>query len=191
MRNSEIKKLTIAGMLLAVCMASQVFKNLSVYITGPIVNTCLVLCALTAGLKYGLLLSILTPVTAYLIAASPVMTAVPGILPLIMAGNAILVGISYFFVKPSLKKNTLKNNAAYVLSAAVASGAKGAFMGLTIVMWLLPTFLPKASPLRGKMHVFRTMFSVTQFVTALIGFVYVYVIWKSLSKVLHEEDETT
>ena len=181
-KTSEALKITITAMLLAVCMVSQVFKNLSVYITGPVVNLCLVLCMMTAGLKYALLLSIVTPVTAYFIAASPVMNAVPGIIPLIMAGNAVLVVVAFFFVKPTLKKNTVKNNVMYVITSGIASAAKGAFMGLTISLWLLPTFIPEASPLRKKLSIFQEMFSLTQFFTALIGFAYLYIVWQAVKK---------
>ncbi|MBO7515857.1 MAG: ECF transporter S component [Lachnospiraceae bacterium] len=186
-KHSEVLKLTITAMLLAVCMVSQVFKNLSVYITGPVVNTCLVLCMLTAGLKYALLLALITPVTAYFISAAPVMTAVPGIVPLIMAGNVVLVVVAFFFVRPTLKKNTVKNSVFYGITSVIAAGAKGAFMGLTISLWLLPTFLPEASPLRKKLGVFQTMFSLTQFVTALIGFVYLFVVWQAVKKFFASE----
>ncbi|MBR6366161.1 MAG: ECF transporter S component [Lachnospiraceae bacterium] len=184
---SEALKITITAMLLAVCMVSQVFKNLSVYITGPVVNLCLVLCMMTAGLKYALLLSIVTPVTAYFIAASPVMNAVPGIIPLIMAGNAVLVVVAFFFVKPTLKKNTVKNNVMYVITSGIAAAAKGAFMGLTISLWLLPTFIPEASPLRKKLSIFQEMFSLTQFFTALIGFAYLYIVWQAVKKFFASE----
>lgn len=186
-KQSEVLKITITAMLLAVCMVSQVFKNLSVYITGPIVNMCLVLCLMTVGLKYALLLALITPVTAYFISAAPVMTAVPGIVPLIMAGNVVLVEVAFFFVRPTLKKNTLKNNVTYVITSVIAAGAKGAFMGLTISLWLLPTFLPEASPLRKKLGVFQTMFSVTQFFTALIGFAYLFIVWQAVKKFFASE----
>ena len=43
------------GLLLAVCIASQFFKNLSVYLTGPIVNTTIILAVLAVGLWSGIL----------------------------------------------------------------------------------------------------------------------------------------
>ena len=71
-----------------------------------------------------------------------------------------------------------------ILLAVRSCAAKGCIMGLTIALWLLPTFIPEASPLRAKMSVFQTMFSITQFVTALIGFVYFYIVWKPVKKVI-------
>ena len=93
------KEIVITAALLAVCIISQFFKNLSVFITGPVINACLIIAVLSAGLASGIILSIITPVTAYIIAASPVMMAVPGIIPLIMAGNAVLVLATYFLLK--------------------------------------------------------------------------------------------
>ena len=73
------KQIAITAIMLAICIASQFLKNLSVYITGPIVNLCIILTVMTAGLVWGSVLAIITPVTAFLIAASPIMSAVPGI----------------------------------------------------------------------------------------------------------------
>ena len=38
-----------------------------------------------------MILAVVTPVTAFLIAGSPIMSAIPAIIPCIMAGNALLV----------------------------------------------------------------------------------------------------
>ena len=99
-KQSLTKQISLTAILLAICIASQFLKNLSVYITGPIVNLCIILTTVTAGLIWGIILSVITPVTAFLVAASPVMGAVPGIIPLIMAGNAVLAVMTWFFFKP-------------------------------------------------------------------------------------------
>ena len=181
---SITRKIAITAILLALCIVSQFLKNLSVYITGPIVNLCLILAVMTAGLMWGLILAVITPLTAFIIAASPVMTAVPGIIPLIMLGNAVLVICVNFIFKPSFRKADNLFDIKAILLAIVSCAAKGCIMGLTIALWLLPTFIPEASPLRAKMSVFQTMFSITQFVTALIGFVYFYIVWKPVKKVI-------
>ena len=51
------KQITTIGTLLAICIISQFFKNLSVYITGPIINTCIIIATLTTGLFGGIILS--------------------------------------------------------------------------------------------------------------------------------------
>ena len=177
------KQIALTGILLGLCIVSQVFKNLSIFITGPVINACIVLAVLAVGLPCGIILSVITPVTAYFIAASPVMMAVPGIVPLIMLGNIVLAVSVHFLLKKNMVKGGRSGGGikSYIM-AAVCALLKGAVMGLTISLWLLPTFIPEASPLREKMPVFQTTFSLFQFLTALIGFVYVFIIWAVISR---------
>lgn len=182
------KEIVITAALLAICIISQFFKNLSVFITGPVINACLIIAVLSAGLASGIILSIITPVTAYIIAASPVMMAVPGIIPLIMAGNAVLVLATYFLLKKDLTDGKRLRDIKSYLKAIVCALLKGVFMGLTISLWLLPTFISEESPLIKKMPVFQTMFSTTQFITACIGFVYAFIIWAALSRFLRKSN---
>lgn len=79
------------ALLLALCIAAQFFKNVSVYITGPIINTMLILATLSCGLWSGAALAVLTPLTSWLITGSPIMNAFPLIAPCIMLGNCLLV----------------------------------------------------------------------------------------------------
>ena len=185
------REIAFTAMLLAVCLVSQVFKNLSVYITGPVINACIVLAVFAVNLPCALCLSIITPVTAYLISAAPIMTAIPGIIPLIMVGNCILaICVFLLFKKHAYEKVSTKTTILYFITAAVSSAAKAAFMGLTISLWVIPTFLPTESPLRKKLDVFQSLFSVTQLFTALIGFAYVYVIWAAVkhTHILDKQD---
>ena len=85
------KQITTTAVLLAICIVSQFFKNTSVYITGPIINACLIIAALGAGMACGIILSVITPVTSFLITGSPIMSAIPAIIPCVMIGNIILV----------------------------------------------------------------------------------------------------
>ncbi len=178
------KQIAVTAILLAICIASQFFKNLSVYITGPIVNLCLILATMTAGLMWGMILALTTPITAFLIAAAPVMNAVPGIIPLIMLGNAVLVVMVHFLFSPQIGGGKPFISIRSVVTAAICCVAKGAVMGLTISLWLLPTFIPEASPLRGKLPVLQSTFSITQLITAIMGFTYFFAIWKPLEKLL-------
>ena len=176
------KRLAITTIMLAICIASQFFKNLSVYITGPIVNLCIIITVMTAGLVWGLILCAITPVTAFFIAPSPVMMAVPLIILLIAMGNAILALFVHFLVKPSISDGKSLVSIRSVLFSLLSCIAKGCFMGLTIALWLLPSFIPEGSPLRDKIPVFQMTFSVTQFVTACIAFVLFFLIWKPVEK---------
>ena len=77
----KTKQITVTAIMLAICLVSQFFKNLSVYITGPIINAALILTVLYAGMACGIILSIITPVTSFFITGSPVMAARPGSRP--------------------------------------------------------------------------------------------------------------
>ena len=74
MNDSAKKPLTVqiavTAVLLAICIVSQFFKSLSVYITGPVVNLCLIIAVMTVGILWGIILAVITPVTAFFIAAS-------------------------------------------------------------------------------------------------------------------------
>lgn len=172
------KQIAITAILLAICLVSQIFKSLSVFITGPVINACLLLAVALVNLPCAIVLSVITPITAYFIAASPVMMVVPGIIPFIMLGNVVLVVAVNFLLKNDL--NALKLDGMFsvkvILKALVCSLLKAVFMGVTISLWLLPAFIPEQSPLRQKMPVFQYTFSVVQFITACIGFVYFIII---------------
>lgn len=186
--NSKTKKLAQTALLLAICLLSQYFKNLSVYITGPVINACLILCALTAGLPWAAILCVVTPITAFFIAGSPIMAGIPLMFPAIMAGNFILTFFAWFFEK--------KTRLRFRLPIGLMAGSvlKGLFMGLVIVGVLLPVFgnniashLPKPEALNGVLAAARTTFSVTQLITALIGSLLAWIIWTPLKKYLKNE----
>lgn len=183
------KQLVQTALLLAICIASQYFKNLSVYITGPIVNLTIILAVLSVGLWSGLLLSIIAPVTAFFFTGSPIMAAIPLMFPAVMAGNAVLaVTVWYFQEKTSFK---------WRLPAGLIAGSvlKAVFMGIVIVLIILPIFgdniasrLPKPEALPMVLATAKVTFSVTQLTTALIGSVLAYLIWMPLKKYLKTEN---
>jgi hypothetical protein len=170
------KQITTTAVLLAICIVSQFFKNTSVYITGPIINACLIIAALGAGMACGIILSVITPVTSFLITGSPIMSAIPAIIPCVMIGNIILV------VAVSLIAKKIKGNAGLIAGSIV----KALFMGVVIALVLIPSLLPEA--MVPKMAVFQTTFSVTQLITAAIGSVLAFVIWIPLKKVIAEQN---
>ena len=49
----KTRQITVTAILLAICIVSQFFKNLSVYITGPIINAALILTTVYAWLACG------------------------------------------------------------------------------------------------------------------------------------------
>ena len=180
------KQIAITGILLAICIVSQFFKNLSVFITGPIINACLIIAVLTVGLACGIILSIITPVTAFIITGSPVMSAVPALIPLVMLGNVVLVVFVWLFYKKI--SNNINKDVRLCLGMVVGSVIKAVVMGLTISLWLLPTFLPQ--PMQEKMlPALQAQFSTVQLITALIGSALAFVIWIPLRKYLSATDD--
>lgn len=183
------KQITKTAVLLALCILSQYFKNLSVLLTGSIVNCILIIATLAVGMASGVILSIIAPITAFFFTGSPIMAAIPWMFPVVMAGNLILVvSVGYFYNKTSFKGNL-------EIGMVIGSAAKSAFMGIVIVLLLLPNYsdaiasrLPKPEALPKVLATARTTFSTTQLVTALIGSALAWLIWLRLSKVVKNED---
>ena len=160
------KQITLTAAMLAICIISQFFKNTSVFITGPIVNAALIIVTVFCGLLCGVILSVITPITAFFI-------TVPLMFPCIILGNIVLVCMVYI----------LKNHfgkAGLPVSMVLGSICKGAVMGLLIALIILPTFLPpKMAPM---LPILQKQFSLVQFITALIGSLYAFIIIQVLSK---------
>lgn len=206
------RKLSQTALLLAICIVSQFFKNLSVYITGPVVNTTIIIAVLAVGLWSGLFISIIAPVTAFFISGSPIMAAIPLMFPAVMAGNAILAVCTWGAVRHSTRNSaqkpmpgSMKGSARKPwgglsskgrLAAGMIAGSvlKAAFMGIVIVLVLLPAFggniaarLPKPEALPGVLESAKITFSVTQLITSLTGSLLAYIIWTPLKKFLRAE----
>lgn len=118
----------------------------------------------------------ITPVTSFFITGSPIIGAIPAIMPCIMAGNALLV------LGVGLVTKKCKGNGGLIAGMAAGSVVKALFMGIVISLILIPNLLP--APMEAKMAVFQTTFSVTQLVTSLIGSVYAFILWIPLKKVV-------
>ena len=157
------RQIAVTAALLAICIVSQFFKNTSVFLTGPVINACIILAGLYAGLSCGLILSVITPVTAFFISGSPVISAIPA-----MIGNALLV------VCTCLLNRRIHTKAGAALSMLAGSVAKSLFMGIAISLILIPMLLPEK--MQPKMSVFQTTFSIVQLITAVIGSFYALII---------------
>ena len=170
----KTKQITVTAIMLAICLVSQFFKNLSVYITGPIINAALILTVLYAGMACGIILSIITPVTSFFITGSPVMAAISAVFPCLMIGKIIFVGCVGLLCKKCGKA------AGFPVSIAIGAILKAVFMGIAIALIILPTFLP--APMHKMLPVLQLQFSVTQLITAVIGGVYAVIIAAVLKK---------
>lgn len=170
----KTKQITVTAVMLAICIVSELFKNLSVYITEPIINAAVILTVVYAETSCGIILSIITPITSFFITRSPIMAAIPAMFPCIMIGNIILA------VSVGLLREKFGKNAGLPVSIAIGAVLKAAFMGILISLIILPSFLPdKMQPM---MHALQIQFSLTQLITAVIGGVYAVVICAILKK---------
>lgn len=185
----KTRQLVQTALLLALCIASQYFKNLSVYITGPIVNVTILIATLAVGLWSGIFLSIVAPVTAFFFTGSPIMAAIPLMFPAVMAGNAVLAVTVWYF------QNKLSFKGKLPVGLIAGSVLKAVFMGIVIVLIILPIFgsnvatkLPNPDALPKVLATAKVTFSITQLTTALIGSALTYVIWLPLKKYLNTEN---
>ena len=175
---SKSRWITRTAILLALCIASQFFKNLSVYITGPIINCILIIAVLSCGIVSGIIISVITPITSFIITGSPIMAAMPLIMPCVMLGNIVIcLGVYLFCRKEAADKNQ-------ILGMLVGTIAKAAVMGLTISVGVIGIFGPSCGLPEAALNVARTTFSLTQLITAAIGSVLAFLVWKMIDKVV-------
>lgn len=173
------KRLAVTALMLALCIVSQLFKNVSVYITGPIINLILLITLLYAGRGCAFILSVVTPITAFIITGSPIMAALPIVMVAVMAGNAIYVWA--FDIVQKLWSRI------YV-SVAVASVAKAVLMGGSISLLILPLLGPAVGLPEKAIHTAQITFSVTQLIAGVLGGVLLCLIWPMIKKYKNEEE---
>lgn len=159
----KTRQLTLTALLLTLCIASQFLKNTSVYLTGPVINCILILAAVFCGLWSAVVLSLITPLTSWLITGSPLMSAIPLIVPCVMAGNIILTVSVWASIRKSHRTQNL------LLGTLLGAAFKAAFMGSTISLLLLPLLGPATGLPAPALTAARVTFSLTQLITALLG----------------------
>ena len=171
MKNTTTKTLTRTAVLLALCVVVQQFKQIDQMITGPLVNAILILSVLFVGLWAGVTISVLSPIFAFILSASPILRAAPQMLVLIPLGNLSLIFLVWLFREKLLP-----------VGLALGSLLK------TVVLWggvqfiILPFF---AQGLKGKQpDMLKIMFSYNQLITAAIGSVLAFAVWILLKKVI-------
>ena len=159
------KQITTTALLLALCIVFQSLKGLSVYLTGSAVNCILVIATLYCGIFSGTCIAILTPIVAYFIGATPIINMIPLMMFVIMIGNELIVLCVWLLHKKRL-----------VIGMLLGCVTKALFLWATVWFVILPVFGTKLpAPV---VTTVRATFSVTQFVTACIGCVIAWVIYK-------------
>lgn len=173
MKKDFAKKLTRTAILLAVMLAVQLFKNISPYVSGPLVNVILIIATLGAGLWSGIVLSVIAPVSSFLITQAPIMPATHFTLfPVIMIGNIIIVLGAY------LGRKTSKS---LITGLAVGSVLKWLAMWGAVSLVIIPIF----SGLNENILIKITqMFTHLQLYAAILGSIIAYIIWPPIKKAL-------
>jgi hypothetical protein len=151
----KIRMLTRTAVLLAVVVVVQmVGRSLpnSNFIVGPIVNMCLLIATMTAGVGGGITIAVLSPFTSLINNNAPAAAALLPFAPIIAVANVIFILVFYFMYN--------KNKYIGWVSAAVL---KFGFLFLSIRVFMNIFEFPKFS------EKLITIFSVPQLITALIG----------------------
>lgn len=165
--NRSVKKsillITRTGVLLALLVATQVIgRSLPQLITGSAVNLILITAALAAGLVPGLTVAMISPVLAKFFGIGPLWELVP----VIAAGNAVLVLIFSLMLGRAKNLSGAKKYLLWVVSVVTAAAAKF----LTIWLGVVKIVLPLLSGLKpAQIEKISAMFSFPQLFTALIG----------------------
>ncbi len=159
----KTKQLVFTALLLAICIVFQSLKGVSVYLTGSAVNTVLVMATLSVGASGGIFIAIATPIIAYFMGLTPIMQTIPLMIVVVMLGNLTLVILANRGRKEKL-----------LAWLALGSILKAVVLWLLVWYAVLPLF---GTALPEKMiGVVKTTFSITQFITAVIGCSIAYVI---------------
>ena len=175
-KNMKLNRFTRTAILLALAVASQFLKSLSVYITGPIINCILIICVLYCGLGNAAILCVVLPLTSWLITGSPIMSAMPVIVPCIMAGNFVLVLSVWLFDRRSSTGRSILSG------MAIGCVVKALLMWLTISCLVLSLVGSSSGLPAPALAAAKLTFSVTQLITAVIGCIPVPIIKAAIDK---------
>lgn len=177
------KQITVTAIMLALSVVVIQFIKLplsisgqSVGVSGALINLILIIDTLYCGLLSGMLLAIIIPVLSFVLTASPIISAVPGILPCIMVGNAVMVFFAWFVRGKRLELNIMP------LSLVAGSVAKAGVMSLLIINWVLPNYGGSLSA--QVMNMAKVTYSSTQLIAGLLGTILACIIWPVLKLAL-------
>jgi hypothetical protein len=155
MKNEKLRLITRTAMLLVVVVVVQLAGRSLPYnnfIVGPLVNMCLLIAVMTAGVGGGIAIALLSPFTSLINNHAPVAAALLPFAPVVATANLILVLVFYFLYN----KNKY---AGIVLGAVLKFGFLLGAINLFLNIFDFPKFEQRLI----------YMFGWPQLVTALIG----------------------
>lgn len=154
---SNTKRLSLMGLLLALAMVFQLmgrsYPDLSRPLVGPLINLLIILGMYYGGLRYGMMLAGLTPLTALII--GQLNPALAAFVPLIMLSN-IVFGLTFYILR--------QHFSGRILGVILGSGLK--YLLLVLAVRYLAPVMGFAPPLLTNM---ARAFGTVQLISALIG----------------------
>ena len=180
--SKKIRWITETAVMLALLVCLQALtKPMGQLVTGSCVNAILAVSALVGGLSSGLVVSLCSPVLAFLLGIAPQILTVPAI----MAGNSVFV-ILLSVLADKTGKNMIKQMIAWIVAAAAKFAALYAIVVL-LICGILSENLLAAGVLKAPMlNALPATFSWPQLITALIGGAVALSITPVLKKALHK-----
>lgn len=165
----------LTALLIIVQAAGSAIANS--LITGSLVNCLLIISVIRCGLKSGLWVAVLSPVTAKLLGIGPLWS----LIPLIVLANGIFVFIWHI----SLGEKGLKDRKRCCFALLAAAFAKFLLLYVGIVKILLPLFLHLPEK---QEKIISGLFSIPQLATALAGGLLALTVLPVLIKIKDRED---
>lgn len=170
--------ITQTGIFLAILIVAQVLtRPLGQFVTGSINNMLFILAVMLVGLSSAIVLSIASQIFVVVIGTVPLLQAFPQLMPVIIAGNIVLVTLWHIIALRQQKRSKLREIVALIAAALV----KFLVLYIGIVLLVVPLILQLPEPQASTVS---ALFSWPQLVTATIGGVLAMLIYTPLSKAL-------
>ena len=162
--NNKTRQITFTALFLAIAIVSQFVGSnlggagfLGQYITGTIVNICLMLSGIMVGVYSGLTIGVLSPCLAFLLGVMKF----PFAIPVVIAGNIVFVLITVLIYK-AVSEKTLGLKAIVMIIVVIAAAAIKALVMWFSAKYLLNNFTAVPAPLIAS-------FAFPQVITGSLG----------------------
>jgi len=181
MKNIKTFRLTSASIMLAIIIVMQLIKNVSAYISGPVINAVMIIACLELGTLWGIGFSAIVPIMSLFIAPASPMSALAAsthylTVPIIIFGNIILV--------LSAKLGSKKGNLIFIISLIIGAILKWLFMWGGGELILIPLFSESLGKLSA---VITKVFSTLQLYSGLLSIILIVPGDKAVKKIISKK----
>lgn len=185
MKKDSTKKLALAGILLAIIIIMQLVKNVSAYISGPVINTVMVIAAIELGTWWGIGFSVIVPILSLVFAPASPMTMLSTAtnfltIPIIIIGNILLVIAAKI---GSRLIDSKKGKIIFIVSLVIGAVLKWLFMWGCGDLILLPLFGESLGKLSA---VVTKVFSTLQLYSGLLSIILIVPVEAAMKKLLKQ-----